>query len=304
MPYGAMTGNVLPLAEKPLMRSYRRRMNAIPMFCCIFAPWLLFIIINCTVSFSIHYGSPGLCWFIVFLGLLCVIVSGCYAGMAVYKKAFRQKTEPTWIIFLFLSLLVAWILAVVMGDINYTNYLQTYYSYGELNTYRDVKPDRQFGEQLMDAGSVEFHQYSFLDLPKSMGFKSYDIYCVAPVGYGRRNLATYDYWVVGKNCCSGNATADFQCGEYANPKAKGGLRLVNPEERAFYRLAVQQAESIYHIKANHPLFFTWMENTTLAKQHWKAEGMRLFKNEIYFHLVLQIFCVATAAIGFSKLGHI
>ena len=38
-------------------------------------------------------------------------------------------------------------------------------------------------------------------------------------------------------------------GEYNNPGAHSGLRLLDDEQRPFYRLAVEQAEAAYSLKA-------------------------------------------------------
>ena len=46
---------------------------------------------------------------------------------------------------------------------------------------------------------------------------------------GEAPLSTYDFWAVGVNCCG--AAADFKCGEFSNPKAHAGLRLMSDEQR-------------------------------------------------------------------------
>eukprot|EP00438_Fugacium_kawagutii_P029114 Skav233711 [mRNA] locus=scaffold2120:100002:105477:+ [translate_table: standard] len=117
-----------------------------------------------------------------------------------------------------------------------------------------VNPGREKGQQLMDAGRVYFEDGTGLDTSKSMAFRNLDRYCVAPIVFGQ----------VGVNCCSGT-TADFRCGEFDNPKARSGLRLMRQmpraggletasermtvtlnqgeDQRPFFRLAVQQAEA-------------------------------------------------------------
>merc|ERR1740117_1536623 len=117
----------------------------------------------------------------------------------------------------------------------------------------------------MDAGRMTFAKGSRLDLTKSMAFRNVDTYCVAPiVGKNETNQTrrtSYDFWAVGLNCCTGRV-GDFNCGEYNNPHALSGLRVMQEEQRNFYHLAVNQAEASYGIQANHPLFFYWMQDTT------------------------------------------
>merc|ERR1740139_910007 len=114
----------------------------------------------------------------------------------------------------------------------------------------------------MDAGRIVFKAGSHLDISKSMGFKNMDIYCVAPVVSATNKTAataSLDFWAVGINCCSGHMP-DFHCGEFYNSNARSGLRLMRDDQRAYFRLAVEQAEAAYNIQATHPIFMYWMQD--------------------------------------------
>lgn len=60
---------------------------------------------------------------------------------------------------------------------------------------------------------------------------------MAPIVNGNAALATYDFWAVGLNCCSG-VSSDFRCGEFNNQHARSGLRLMRDDQRPFYRQAL------------------------------------------------------------------
>ncbi len=51
-----------------------------------------------------------------------------------------------------------------------------------------------------------------------------------------------DFFAVGVDCCSATA-ADFKCGAFNDPTARAGLRILNPDLTASFRLAVQGGES-------------------------------------------------------------
>merc|ERR1719161_1268457 len=128
-----------------------------------------------------------------------------------------------------------------------------------------------------------------------------DMYCVAPVVNGDSQLTTYDYWAVGVNCCSGSSS-DFRCGEFNNVHARSGLRLMKDEQRPFFRLAVQQAEAAYKIKAEHPLFFHWMQDPVAAVNAYRDDGFKYYLLGIFTHLACSIFSVVCAVVAFSKPG--
>mmetsp|Transcript_56121 Transcript_56121/g.174292 ORF Transcript_56121/g.174292 Transcript_56121/m.174292 type:complete len:324 (-) Transcript_56121:62-1033(-) len=289
------------------VRSQRQRINLVSIFQCFFLPWGLFCLMYADMSFQIHYDRPVLCYCLCGVGLLAVVASGAVALVRVLRKLQPdQPQEPKWYLFLFLTMLIAWILAVVLGDLNFWTNMQPYYNYVNLNSYHSVNPATMRGQQLMDAGRVFFTNTTGLDLRRSMGFRNLDVYCVAPIsvqGAGTMlPLQSYDFWAVGLGCCSGNA-ADFHCGEYNNPNAFSGLRLLRDDQRAFFRLAVQQAESAYSIKATHPLFFYWAQDPTAEMDSFRDEGYKYYLIGMLAHFAWQFLSVCLAVSAFSKLGH-
>lgn len=317
--YGiANLGESVPHQKGPFVRGIRQRLNVVAILISLFVPWLLFCVMFWTMSFWLHYKNTFLCAIVVLVGFLIVVGIGIAAWDAMKKKrmggvqlapflvdADVRKHAPTWLVFLFITSLVAWVAGVVGGDVNYFQHLEPYYDVNNLNTYPNVDPSLMRGQQLMDAGRIMFSPGSKLDLSRSMGFKNQDLYCVAPIvgGSDPKHLSSYDFWAVGKNCCSGNR-ADFHCGMFNNPHAGAGLRLMRDDHRAFFRLAVQQAEAAYAIKAHHPLFFHWTQDPIGEVNEYMDTGYRYFLLGIFTYFIFQLFLVTVACLIFSKLGHL
>lgn len=256
------------------------------------------------MSFSLHYNDKLTCYLCVFIGFLIVV--------GVCKLAFdsTQKTDasadPSWFVFLAVASLIAWVAGVALGDMNFFYNMEPFYDVSNLNSYPSVDPSSTPGQQLMDAGRMTFVSGSRLDVKKAMGFRNLEVYCVAPIVKGNAStsqgaVASYDFWAVGLNCCSGSR-ADFHCGEFNNPRAGAGLRLMRDDQRPFYRLAVQQAEAAYNIKSHHPLFFIWMHDPIAAVAAYMDDGYKYFFISIFTHFVFQLFLVICACLVFSKMG--
>lgn len=281
----------------------RYSMNMLAIAVCVLLPWIVFTTVYATLSFSVHYEHPNVAYSIVYLGLFAVLACGYLLVESRRRKHYYVDAEraPSWLCFMFLTILVAWLAAVHLGERNYTSNTKPYYDMLNLGNYTDIYPSRMRGQQMMDAGTVRFAVGSHVEVGKSMGFKSFDMYCVAPISLGNETLSTYDFWVVGKDCCSGYQ-ADFHCEGYNDPRARGGLRLVRETDRAYYRLAVQQAEAAHKIRAIHPLFFHWVQDPDAVVLSWLGDGWRSFYAGTFTCFVMQAFLVAFAAVAYSKMG--
>lgn len=277
-------------------------MNIVPVFVALFLPWALFVGVFALQSFSLHYTQSTLVTILVYLCLVPVLLFGFFAAQQLRKRIAGVGRESTWYIFLFLSLLVAWLCGYEFGNINYSTYTEPYYDINNLMTYTSIDPSTWRGQQLMDAGRILFSTESVIRTDMYTGFKNSNLYCVAPitvkVNGTYKSQDTYDFWAVGTECC----TKSFQCGDYSNPSAHGGLRLTSDADRAFYRLAVQQAEAAFRIKAVHPLFFTWTQDPVGSTSDYVNDSIQYFLIGVSIFFVAQLFVVTCAVIVFSRLG--
>lgn len=302
--YGSLTKG---MTKQHLARSQRQRINVNALCVAFFLPWAFFCSIYALLSFNIRYSHPGVCWFLVISGFLVVVVI-CACALLAWQAKRRGdvEREPSWLIFTAISMIIALAAALVYGGINFDSNMNPHYDLRNMNTYTGVNPSAMRGTSLMDAATVTFVPEAKIDLRKSMGFENLDTYCVAPItitnSAGMVPLDTYDFWAVGVGCCSGNS-ADFHCGEYNNPTAKGGLRLMNDIQRNFFRLAVQQAEATYNIKAVHPLFFYWVKDPVLEMDAYRDEAFKYYFLGMIAHFAFQLLSTVLAVIGFSKMGH-
>merc|ERR1719240_2540388 len=256
------------------------------------------------MSFSLHYKCQSIVYVVALIGATAVIVNFVMGVSAVQQnRNGHANQDPSWSFFAAFAFLIATVLAIVLGDLNFWHHMQPVYDIQQLNAYPSVNPAKERGGQLMDAGRVYFTDGSKLDFSKSMRFRNFEEYCVVPIVHGddKPDTSSYDFWAVGINCCSG-LSQEFRCGEFNNPKARSGLRLMRDSQRPFFRLAVQQAEAAYKIKATHPVFFYWMENPTAEVKSYRDDGYKQFLVGVFTHFSFNLLCVVIAVVALSKSG--
>lgn len=251
--------------------------------------------------------NPWAVWGVV--GLLALLVLYlAYCTWDAYEKWKRgEGSYETFLILLLitLSMFGALCLAVACGIANRLANVDQTESLKKLNSYYSVDPSNGLvtGAQMMDAGRVKFAEGTHLNLKMANAFRDKTMYCVAPIvgpNPAPPGVLNYDFWAVGTDCCdSSNST--FQCGAYNDPTATGGLRVLNDKQRAFFRLAVQQAEAANNIMANHPLFFHWVKDPFLETNNMKANAMHFFWIGCGAFFVWQLFIVLV--VGFYLVRH-
>lgn len=223
-----------------------------------------------------------------------------------------QDAVPTWHRMSAITCFLATMLAVCVGDYIFWTYSEKYFEYLALNTYIGARPGQDTGEMLADAGRVYFGFGAVLDRDKSMGFKHGDMYCVAPVTLGEgHSLSTYDFWAVGVNCCTDSTGPDFKfnCPDAAkarNRQTRSALRVLsdhtNRPNFPFWRLAVQQAEAAYGIKARHPIFLYWEQDPVDRMNGYYRQALKSYLMWTFIFVVFNLFITFGAAFCFGKLA--
>jgi hypothetical protein len=308
MPSQQLEAGLLPQGKKKFLTRSRMTMSGT----CVnlFLPWILFILVSADMTFSLHYNSPVLCWILAALALIVALAIG---GLAATKTqellAGSASPYPIWLIFLFLTSLLASISGLVLGEVNYWENMHPYYDIQSLNTYRMVNPQFNHGKQIMDAGLVSFVNNATLDLTKAYKFEDFDEYCVAPVSMRQNGaiekLDYYDFWVVGLNCCPSNLTkyTDYKCGAFQSATARQGLRLMSENQRSFYKLAVEQATASHKIKSNYPVFFFWAEDAAMELKSYAQYGFNYFILSICCFFGLQLLLLLWTSFLVHKMGY-
>jgi len=274
-----------------------KRANPIAILASVVVPWFIFVCTFWIMSFEIRNSSDSLAQILAFLLLGFCAILGYIAFNVV-----RTSGDP-FPCFLFVASLIAWGLGFVLGGVNYTKCMRPYYDIQTMMTYPSVTPSDYKGQQLMDAGQIIFTPGSHINTTLNMVFRNDDVYCVAPIVSEDASAMQnrYDFWAVGLNCCTGQLTG-YMCGEYSNPEAHSGLRLMDDSKRAFYRLAVQQAEATYNILAPHPIFMTWLESPEMEINAHQEKGMGHFIVGMSTFFAVELFVVLFLVLAWARLG--
>jgi hypothetical protein len=288
-----------PTKLKNPTRGFRgfSRLDYVAMIIILLLPQLIFAAVYALVSFYFRYQYTFFAWLLV----LAVFAIVAYTGYVVVSRMLQEADgindhQAVWAAAVFLAVNVAFFAALIYGCRNYSNYMQPYYERLELNSYSDINPSTQEGRAYMDAGTVTFQAGSHLDLAKSIGFLNLNMYCVAPIVSNGTAPATYDFWAVGVNCCTG-ASQNFACGQPSKTNlTTGGLRLMSGGELPFFKFAVTQASTKYGVKSAHPVFFHWVQDTATALDDDRTHGLNSFLPALAFFAVFQLLLLAGAAI--------
>jgi len=294
-----------PFNPYAFMKPMRRRLNIKAILECIVLPVAVFSVICWLYTFQVRNMYPWLGHIAVTCALLMAIV---FAGKAIIVRRkldeeefmtpmYFRDDDPRWFMFLAGTIFMACFLGFLLGEALWVDYMQSYYELALLGTRTNVDPVAGGGEAYLDAGVISFKEGATVDVSKAIGYKDSDVYCVAPITFGDDDLAYYDFWAVGVNCCTG-FPKNFECfedGRVPDPRTHSAMRLMDDSLRPYYRVAVEMAQAEFYKKAEHPLFFTWTKDPVEKVTQLYRAGRRYFWFSVVVFTALQTMAVCAMA---------
>merc|ERR1719310_2089391 len=93
----------------------------------------------------------------------------------------QKGGQRSWWAFIFMTSLGAVVIGSVCGLINYTMFTRKYYNYISLRKVVDVDPAQWQGQQVLDAGEIDFRAGTRIDRSLNMMYHKGKTWCVAPI---------------------------------------------------------------------------------------------------------------------------
>jgi len=239
----------------------------------------------------LRFVSEGFVTFMLAVGLICLLaaptVAACVllVGIIATKLHSRVRSSavvfwawwPSWLLVLCWSAAAA---GLILGDYLWHHQFLPYQELTRLQSYAGVDPFEVHGDRVQDAGLITFANNVSVDRAQGGCLMNGDTYCVAPVVRGGRILpgdanlpaaGSYDFFVVGTNCCPCPNT-NFRCGMWNQEGPVGGLRVVDQRRIPFYRLAAANWGAQYGKTVSHPVFFEWVQSPLAVVEMLHTQG--------------------------------
>lgn len=284
----------------------RIRMNIIPLFLNVLIPWAVFIFCCGLTSFSVMYTARSVVYALIALLVLLWLLLVSFVVVPQRKN----NPDPTWWSYAALAIGIAAVSGIICGLHNFTTKSRPYYEIEDLKVIHQLNVRSEQGQNFMDAGVVYFAKGNELDRGRSWHFRHHKLYCVAPVvdssqqsaaGEASTAIPSIDFWAVGTDCCS-PSSSDFRCGSWDSSKARSAIRVLDDSAIPYYRLAVQQAETLYGLVAAHPIFFEWAEDPLAKVNGWSSTVFRDYLFMVATALVVSLFAVSLTTCRFSMIA--
>lgn len=265
-------------------------------------PWMMFATVFSLFSFYLHYQYARV---LHISSCIVAIGTGIWAMSCWYSLRKAKKSDragAAWGLAVCISLLLAVGAGALLGNMNFVRSMRPIYDLLQLSKYEDIDPSTMHGSQMLAGGRLTFSDGSRVDVSKAIGVRISDVFCVAPIVKGNvQTTGTYDFWAVGRGCCSGEKSDFGACSSDARDStAHHGVRLLEEETLPFYKLAVSQAEVKFNISAAHPMFYR-LKCPECDIEQFQQVGHKRFFQAMILYLALQAVMVWFASKVVTKL---
>jgi hypothetical protein len=247
----------------------------------IFLPWLTFVLL-CFLYAYVYHHFREVVW----------LASVGFIALAAIFMSLSSRMDGRWYSFLGILTLIAVVAGNIVGVYIYSQFFLQYWAYDMNRTYTNVLPSEPAAAHA-DAGIIQFAASARIDTTKAVGYKSGQVYCVAPV-MDETQTSRVEYWAAGDDCCK--QRADFTCDSAADPSAQQGVVIFDANSwffqsrREYYELAVKQAEAAYDIvSAPDPIFIRWVSNGKEVQTEFAYYGKAFLVSAGAVYLLVSVF---------------
>eukprot|EP00927_Polykrikos_kofoidii_P060686 TRINITY_DN55610_c0_g1_i1.p1 TRINITY_DN55610_c0_g1~~TRINITY_DN55610_c0_g1_i1.p1 ORF type:complete len:607 (-),score=71.47 TRINITY_DN55610_c0_g1_i1:177-1997(-) len=171
------------------------------------------------------------------------------------------------------------------------NYLDEYKLIKQSRWYSNVRPDENPVAK-NDASVITFSDDTFVDVTRSVGLKSGEVFCVAPIVSDEEQTSA-GYWAIGTDCCK--PRGGFNCGDiWGKTKSSvvlSDLGTYNSNARLDdFKRAMRASAAVYQLAVpRNPTFVSWTADVDGYMFATWMSGLFLV-----LAVVLIFFCIALA----------
>jgi hypothetical protein len=282
-----------------LVKGRKRKLSVRAVFAALAMPCVLFCCAVYVTAFWLRFYHPFVC-----LGILAITVLATSILCAKGLNSGINHETPSWFGFFSTSMGCALICGLLVGQALYQHCMKVTYSTESLLAFQNVYPNRVgTGAEVPPFGSIDFATGTRVDMSKSMGFAGDGVFCVAPLVVAGEPMPSYEFWAVGKDCCT-DASNDFHCEGFDEVQNVAGFHLMNNTAESYYLKAVQRAMQAYGFAVVHPVFVENKDYALSALKARKLDGIIVFSFAVCLHFFVQASCIGCKLLRLKKTGDI
>lgn len=224
-----------------MMNKGINRLSSVSLTHLAILPWVVFILLMALFAFGQREMR-------IFAWILLAAVETTAGAIFFGRGRWEGRASSLCLLCMGSALLGA---SLGLLDYHWNTVVWIEYSAGRM--YSNVHPAADPGGY-SDASKIVFSDQAFVDTTRSVGYRSQDLWCAAPI-FEKSGVETgallskqVNFWAVGVNCCRNRAS--FQCGPVYERGSRSGMRVVDAsplreDKVPNYMTAVRQAAATF-----------------------------------------------------------